>query len=377
VIRVFFLIRSLEIGGAERQLVEIARGLDKNKFAVTVATFYDGGAFRPEMEAIEGVRLMSLGKGGRWDVFPFLRNLWKAVRANPPDVLFGDMSPANELGWVVGRIAGAKVVWAVQSSDVDFSYYGWLPAFLHALGARLSASADLIIANSNAGRRSHEESGYSADRMIVIHNGIDTAAYRPDRQAGARVRARWNVGPEEKLIGLAARLDPMKDHANFLRAAAILAEERPDARFACVGTGPEGYARRLRDLDAALGVGAIWAGARRDMPAVFSALDLACCSSDSGEGFPNAIAEAMACGVPCVATKVGDLSLLLGGTGVIVPPRDSRALAAGMKEMLERLDSNEESCRRSARQRIVSEFDVSRLTERTSAALEGLVASRA
>jgi len=375
-IRVFFLIRSLEIGGAERQLVEIARGLDKKKFAVTVATFYGGGGFRPQMEAIEGVRLVSLDKKGRWDLLPFLTHLWKAVGACGPDIVFGDMSPANELGWAIGRIVGAKVVWAVQSSYLDFSRYDWLPGFLYRLGALLSGRADLIIANSYAGRRHHEEAGYRCSRMIVIHNGIDTATYRPDPLDAARVRAQWKIEKGQRLIGLVARLDPMKDHPNFLRAAAILSRERPDARFVCVGGGSEAYARDMRELAASLGIEVLWAGARTDMPAVFNSLDLACCSS-LGEGFPNAVAEAMSCGVPCVATDVGDLSLLVGDTGVIVPSSDARALAVGMKRLLERLEGNEEACRREARERVVSEYGVDRLAEKTTAALASLVAAEA
>src|SRR6266545_3370280 len=115
-----------------------------------------------------------------------------------------------------------------------------------------------------------------------------------------------------------------------------------------------------------------WAGAREDMRAVYNAMDAGCCSS-YGEGFPNAVAEAMSCGVPCVATDVGDLALLVGATGVIVPPFDPAALAAGMGGLLDRLEADADDCRRSARERIVSEFGAERLSERTSAALRSLV----
>ncbi len=371
-IRVFILIRSLEIGGAERQLVEIVRGLDKREFDVTVATFYDGGAFAPEMRAIEGVRLISLHKRSRWDVFSFLARLWRAVRDCRPDIVFGNMSPANELAWLTGRSVRARVVWALRASYLDFSRYDWLVASLYRLGALLSGRADLIIANSNAGRRYHEENGYRPERMVVIHNGIDTATYSPDPDAGARVRVEWKVARGERLIGIVARLDPMKDHATFLRAAAILSASRPEARFVCVGGGPDAYARRLRELAAHLAVEVVWAGAREDMRAVYNAMDAGCCSS-YGEGFPNAVAEAMSCGVPCVATDVGDLALLVGATGVIVPPFDPAALAAGMGELLDRLEADADDCRRSARERIVSEFGAERLSERTSAALRSLV----
>jgi glycosyltransferase involved in cell wall biosynthesis len=372
--RLFVLIRSLEIGGAERQLVEIVRGLDKRDFAVTVATLYDGGALRPEIEAIEGVRVISLRKRSRWDV-SFLWNLWMAVRECRAQILFGDMSPANELCSLVGMVTGAKIVWCLQSAYIDFARYDWLPAFLHRVGAILSRTPDLIIANSHAGRLFHAGKGYRDERMIVIHNGIDTSTYRPDPGAGQCVRAEWNVEEGSKLIGLVARLDPIKDHQTFLRAAAILAGQRKDVRFVCVGGGSGAYARELREFAASRRIGVIWGGTRRDMCSVYNALDVACCSS-YGEGFPNAVAEAMACGVPCVATDVGDLSLLLGTTGVIVPPRDPQAMAVGMSDLLQRLESNREACRRLARERILSQFSLEQLWKRTSDALHGLLTTR-
>jgi glycosyltransferase involved in cell wall biosynthesis len=368
-IRVFILIRSLEIGGAERQLVEILRGLDRNRFELTVATLYDGGEFRPDVEAVAGVRLLSLGKRGRWDVVPLLRRLWVAVRESRTDMLFGDMSPGNELCLLLGRLLGTRVVWCLQSSFVDFSLYDWLPHFLFRLSAVLSRGPDLIIANSEAGRRYHVGEGFQGGRMIVIRNGIDTARYRRDSEAGARVRSEWGIEDGTRLVGVVARLDPMKDHGNFLRAASRLAARRADVRFACIGGGSEAYVASLHALAAAEKVPVVWAGCRMDMPAVFSALDLACCSSDSGEGFPNAIAEAMSCGVPCVSTDAGDLPLLLGGTGISVPRRDPASLADGLATMLARLDQDESICRQAARARIVSEFGVDKLAERTSAAL--------
>ncbi len=368
-IRVFILIRSLEIGGAERQLVEILRGLDKTRFELTVATLYDGGAFRPDVETIAGVRLLSLRKQGRWDVVPVLRRLWRAVRDLRPDILFGDMSPGNELCLFLGKLLGRRVVWCVQSSYVDFTLYDWLPRLFFRLSAVTSRGPDLIIANSDAGRRFHMEMGFYGERMIVIRNGIDTARYERDPAAGALFRAEWGIGRDARLIGVVARLDPMKDHANFIRAASILAARRDNVRFICVGGGPEAYAASLHALAHEERVPVLWAGPRTDMRAVFSGLDLACCSSNSGEGFPNAVAEAMSCGVPCVSTDVGDLRVLVGDTGLVVPRRDPPALATGLATMLERLDQDEAACREAARRRIVSEFGVEKLAERTSAAL--------
>ena len=189
--------------------------------------------------------------------------------------------------------------------------------------------------------------------MTVITNGIDTERFKPDAAARARVREGWGVAENEILIGLMARLDPMKDHSTFLRTAAMLARERPDVRFVCVGNGPGSYKAELHRLATELELNGklIWAGARRDMPAVFNALDIA--SSSYSEGFSNAIAEAMACSVPCVVTDVGDSASIVSGTGGVVPPAMPDSLCEGFHLMLERLGPD---LRDAARASIVNRF---------------------
>src|SRR5262245_44633523 len=112
--RIFLLIRSLERGGAERQVIELAGGLVRCGFHVTVCTFYDGGALRPELEAIAGVESVSLGKKGRWDMGRFFWRLQSVVRQARPDLIHGYMGIANELALVLARISGAKAVWGLR-----------------------------------------------------------------------------------------------------------------------------------------------------------------------------------------------------------------------------------------------------------------------
>src|SRR5262245_53217898 len=109
-IRLFFLIRSLERGGSERQLTELVKGLDKTRFTVIVATFYDGGALRREIEGLEGVKVVSLHKTSRWDLLAFLWRLARLVYAANPHIIHGYNGVANELGLLVGRVVGARVV---------------------------------------------------------------------------------------------------------------------------------------------------------------------------------------------------------------------------------------------------------------------------
>jgi glycosyltransferase involved in cell wall biosynthesis len=272
----------------------------------------------------------------------------------------------------MAKVLGAKVVWGLRASNVDFANYDRLAEWSFRFGASFSRFPDLIIVNSWAGKQHHIAHGYCGDRMMVIPNGIDTEHYRPDREAGRHVRAEWGVAEDELLVGLVGRLDPMKDHTTFLRATALVTEERSDVRFVCAGDGPEQYRRELLALGESLGLGArlIWAGARSDMPAVYNAFDMAV-SSSYGEGFPNAVGEAMACGVPCVVTDVGDSARIVGETGIVVPARSPEALAIGILRLL----TSPERCERgeAARLRIREMFSRERLLEATQAALSSMV----
>ena len=131
------------------------------------------------------------------------------------------------------------------------------------------------------------------------------------------------------LVGRIGRIDPQKDYPTILRAAAIVALERDDVRFVVVGNDRFGHEADLQALTANLGIAdrLIWAGERTDMPALYAALDLCVSSSAWGEGTPNVLAEAMACGVPCVTTDAGDSALVVGNLGTVVPRRDPAAMA--------------------------------------------------
>jgi glycosyltransferase involved in cell wall biosynthesis len=367
---IFFLIRSLHPGGAERQLIELAKGLDKARFHVTVATFYDGGELDAEIEGIAGITSLSLGKRGRWDVVPFMWRLWRAVLDAQPDILHGYMGVANELCLLLGKLLGRRVVWGLRASNMDFSRYDRMSSWVFKVGAWLSRFPDLIIVNSEAGRAHHMTHGYCGAHMIVIPNGIDTKRYFPDPHAGRCVRAEWGVADDETLIGLVGRLDPMKDHPTFLRAAGLLVQERADVRFVCVGDGSGLYQGELLALSQSLGLGRqlIWAGLRHDMPAVYNALDILT-SSSYGEGFSNVIGEAMACGVPCVVTDVGDSARIVGETGMVVPPGDPEALAVAWRGLLKLPEDQRVMLTRAACERIKRNFRVSYLINKTEATL--------
>jgi glycosyltransferase involved in cell wall biosynthesis len=324
------------------------------------------------------VRSFSLGKASRWDIGRFLWRLGRFVKRFGPHVIYGYMGPGHLAALLFGRLRGARVVWAVRASNMDLASYGWLERVSFWLECRLASLADLIIANSEAGRKYAIEQGFPEDKTAVVLNGIDTATFRPDTAGRARLRAAWRVGPEATLVGIVARLDPMKDHRNFLAAAARLAKTRNDLRFVCIGDGPEPYRSELEALAGELGLNRelIWAGAQADVTAAYGALDIAVSASAFGEGFSNVIGEAMACGVPCVVTDVGDSAQIVGDAGEVVPPGDPSALAAGVMRLLDRFGGGDyaQVATRQAinRERIRACFSTARLISETEAFLVGL-----
>lgn len=371
---ILFLARSLDRGGAERQLVVLAKGLARQGHVVSVAVFFGGGVYEAELAEAE-VRVINLGKQGRWDILAFLSRLVRLLRKERPTVLHSYLGVPNILAAALKPLLpGTRIVWGVRASNVDLSRYDWLSRLVYALERRLARFADLISANSRAGKRHAVANDFPEDKIVVIPNGIDTDYFRPDPEGRRRVRSAWGLGENEILVGLAARLDPMKDHPAFLQAASRIAHDRHDVRFVCVGDGPAAYAETLKQQAAALGLTnqLIWAGARDDMPAIYSALDIASSSSSFGEGFSNTIAEAMACGTPTVVTDVGDSAWIVGGMGVVAPHSDPDALTRGILNLIAMPVEQRRALGGQARSRIVAEFGIDNLVQATERALGDL-----
>jgi len=183
------------------------------------------------------------------------------------------------------------------------------------------------------------------------------------------LRQELGISDHAVAIGLPARYDPMKDHANFLAAAAKLAVGRPEAVFVLIGSGVDSSNRPLSEMIEAYGIlqHLRLLGARNDMARVYSALDIATLSSAFGEGCPNVLIEAMSCGVPCVATDCGDSAAILGSTGAVVPPRDPETLAEAWNELIAVGPEARRSLGGEARARIVRCFELPAIVGRYDA----------
>jgi glycosyltransferase involved in cell wall biosynthesis len=174
-----------------------------------------------------------------------------------------------------------------------------------------------------------------------------------------------------------ARLDPMKDHANLINAAAIFAKTNPDTRFVCVGTGRPDYRAGLLEAAKSLGLSdrVVWTGELGDVKAAYNAFDFATLPSAFGEGFPNVIGEAMACGTPVVATDIGDARAIIGELGEVVAPGEPALLAAGWARLRQRLARNPR-LRETTREAIVANYGLDTMVHRSEVILAQLVEGR-
>ncbi len=369
--RIALLIRELDRGGTQRQLVALATGLKKSGYDVHVVQFYSGGIFEPEL-LDNDIPLHSIGKQGRWDTFGFLLRLTSCLRELKPAVIYSFLNVPNILAVTLKPLLSqARIIWGIRASDVDLSRYDRLSRLASLLEAQLSRFADSIISNSHAGKRHAVFSRFSSNKIVVIPNGIDTRRFQFDAAGRRKIRADWEIDDRHILIGVVARLDPMKDHETFLNAAALVASTHQDARFVCVGDGTRDYTNTLKLRAATLELNdrLIWAGARDNMPAVYSALDILVSSSAFGEGFSNTIAEAVSCKIPCIATDVGDSALIIGDAGSVIKPKNPTALADALRNMITLSPHDRRNFGNRGRDRIASEYDVEQLISRTTAVL--------
>jgi glycosyltransferase involved in cell wall biosynthesis len=361
---VLLLTRDLKYGGAQRQLAVLAKGLHARGHRVVVAQFYSGGPL--EQELLEaGIRIRPLQKRGRWDLLSFLLRLARVMREERPEILYSYLTDLVTLVLKL-RFPSTKIVWGIRSSNIDLSRYDRFTRISYKLTFRLSRFADAVIANSRAGRGFYVAQGYSHEKIVVISNGIDTQRFHPDPEARHRMRSEWGIQNHEQVIGIVGRLDPVKDHPVFLQAVTSLTQKRNHLRFVCVGDGPTEYRDSLLQLTRSLKLTehVMWLAGRSDMPAVYNGLDLLANSSTT-EGFSNVIAEAMACGIPCIATDVGDSAWLMGNLGEVIPPHDPAALAKAMGKVLDRPPQNAAQIRR----HIVEQFSIEKLVADTEQTL--------
>jgi glycosyltransferase involved in cell wall biosynthesis len=365
-IRVAFLARSLEAtGGAEQQLAHLALGLSSPRFETRVFCFYETGELCRRIRA-GGVPIESLHKRSRWDLLRPVLRLRQRLASYKPHILHSFLGPPNVLAALLKPVLPqTRIVWGVRASDMRLENYDWTRRATFQAEILLSRIPDAIVANADAGREHVMASGFRGRKLQVLPNGIDTQRFAPNMTARRAVRAQFGIAPETPVVGIIARIDPQKDHATFLRAARYAATRRPDVTFLCVGGGSPQLEAELQGMSAQLGLEKriLWLGERKDIAELINAFDLLTLTSAYGEGFPNAVGEAMACGCPCIVTDVGDCAAIVGETGFVAARGDDRALAEHWLSFLALPASARQEFGRQARYRIENHYSLAAMLQ--------------
>lgn len=339
--RVLHVINSLSTGGAETSLMRLVRAADSSRFEHLVLPLRGGGSLTGRMHETGALR-DALGVDGTRNFLTAPARLAARLRALRPDIVQGWLLQGNLAATVGASLArlNVPVLWNVRWTLYDVESERLATRALLRLSGGLARHPRRIIFNSELAVSQHSAIGYPSERARVIPNGFDTAQFRPDPAARLAVRGELDIPADSPVMGMVARYHSMKDHAMSLRAASDLLQRRPDAVFVYAGRDVDSGNAELTGLIKALGLtGRVrLLGERQDVARLYASFDLYWMSSVArgiAEGFPNVIAEAMACGVPCVATDIGDAASIIGETGRVVRSRDWRAFGDATADLLD------------------------------------------
>ncbi len=340
-VKILLHIRSLDIGGSERQVVYLAKSMAQIGVEVHIALTKSGGPLEADLLDIVNVHIHRINATGIGGKLKYLLQLRSIIKFGQFDAVYGFL-PVPNLALLVARTVQNRpiIAWGVRSSGLDLTQYNRRVKWTMKLEKWLSKLSNVVITNSEAALKEYQRTGYPISKLRHVPNAIDLDRFKPDTDTGIAIRNELKISLDVPVIGLFARIHPMKDHKTFINAARILVDLVPEVKFICAGATSEGYSQLESDikkkaLDLSLDKHILWLGSRNDPERLIVACNITTLTSDSGEGFPNAIAESAACGVICVATDIGDSSTIISDGIAVVPAKNPNYLANAWKSALE------------------------------------------
>lgn len=372
---VMHIINELDAGGAERVLTRIACHNAKTGGPKQIVVSLMGeGVYGPDLRAA-GIELHCLGMtSGLRDLPGAIFKLARLMHRHKPDAMMSWLYHSDFISTLAAALSGRgtkRLAWNIRCAEMDLSQYGRSTRIVLKLLAKLSTRPAIIAANSHAGQRHHIKCGFHPKRWAYLPNGFDTKEWTPDPGAKQKLCCELDIDPTKSIIGMVARKDPAKDHATLFAAVHKARHQGHDIHLVLVGdkTDDLPIPAELEGHVSALGL-------RRDVAKLVPAFDIAVLSSSFGEGFPNVIGEAMACGVPAIGNDVGDVAEILGGTGKTVPLHAPEKLATAITELLSE-DSDSKTFRKAAaRQRIIDHYSLAAMNDRYLTIWDGLAGNR-
>ncbi len=341
-------------------LLKLLQHIDRERFLPIVISLMDKGTIGPKIEEL-GILVSMLGMR-RSAPNPFLLlKLSRLLHNFSPDIVHTWMYHADFFGGLAARLAGCKnVIWCIRHSNLSRNQNKYTTLILAKICAWLSGQIPVkILSCSHKALTVHSDLGYQLAKMAVIPNGFELSKFWPNPEARERIRAELFIPADNLVVGLVARLDPLKNHIGFLECAALVNQKLPYVIFVLVGLGVDGQNYELLSRIEKYGLRNNFRllGRREDIPDLMNAFDVLA-SSSHGEAFPNVLGEAMACQVPCVVTDVGDSAEIVGESGKVSAGGDMVGLADGLIAMLKMSSQSRKDLGLVARRRVEERYEI-------------------
>jgi len=367
-IRLVLSINSLEIGGAERQFLEIVKNIDYNEFEVLVVTSHYGTLDNEITDA----KFFCLNKQSKGDV----RALWKLrcrINKFKPDVVYSFMPDMNITMSVMKLITRKrfKLIWGQFGSDLDFSAYGSIRKRLYQLQKVLEFTSDALISDAERGIEFLQKINYKLSRSTVINSGTSTERFKRNEKFRDEFRKKYSLGKDQIAIGICSRLDPMKGYHVFAKAAKLILKDFPNTMFFSIGYGQDEIKDECVSILDGYSDKFIWCGKQLSPEKILSGWDIYVSPSLFGEGFSNSIIEAMSCSLPVIATDVGDAPVQISGVGVALTPGNENQLYDTIKEWI--ISKSYIIAGDMSRKRVVENFSSREMTKKTENYIKELI----
>ena len=374
-LKILHIIVGLNVGGAELMLKRLLDSAVQNKEVQhSVISLTDLGTLGPQLQSV-GIPVQALGLKATYTLPAALVRLVRMLKASHPDIVQTWMYHADLMGGIAAKLAGVRrIIWGIRTTDVAAGGSRLTLLVRRACAALSHRMPTTIVCAAEASRLAHAKIGYARSRMVVVPNGFDFSLLKASHSERQVLRAQCSVEAGELVVGCLGRFHKAKDQENFVLAAKLVAASYPMVRFMMVGRGLDAGNADLAQWIAATGFAHrfVLLNERSDVAACLAAMDVFCLSSRT-EGFPNVVAEAMAMGLPCVVTDVGDAALLLLGTGVVVPKESPAELARGISSLLAMTPEQRQSLGQRAGAHVRLEYSIDKTRERFEAIYRGLM----
>ena len=367
-IKLILAIRALNIGGAERQFLEIAKKIDRSQFEIRVISMYPGHLD----EELNGLEYHCFGKKGRFDFFFFIQ-MFRFIKTFEPDVVYSFM-PAMNIIMAVGKLFTnwkIRLIWGQFGSKPDYAKYPKLRRNIYLIQKKFEFLADAITADGNMGIEFYKELNMKLKNTKVIFSGTDIERFNRNDNHRAEFRRKYNLDSDSIAIGICSRLDVMKGYLVLAEAAKRLLEKHKNIVFFSIGYGDSNLIDEAKKMMGEHSNRFIWLGKQLAPEEIMSGWDIYCSPSLFGEGFSNAIIEAMSCSLPMIVTDVGEAKHQVQGVGIVIIPGDANDLYDALDGWI--IDPSIDKIGIDSRERVVANFSSSKMTKETEDYIKNLV----